>query len=189
MADMDFACSYTPSFVLCVLGIVLFAISCGVHILQLVRLKTWYLSPVALACFLETMGYIFRSLSSKNDPYHIIWFVVQYFMIVVAPVFISAGIYVCINKLIAWAKSCGYKASHWWLAPKFVLWGFVTVDIFTTILQIAGAALVGSSQSNQKGKSVQGILILFDILRKVFQLNAWSEDVDTAITNRSDHRQ
>ena len=151
---MEFACSYTPSFVLCVLGIVLFAISCGVHILQLVRLKTWYLSPLALACFLETVGYIFRSLSSKNDPYHIIWFVVQYFMIVVAPVFISASIYVCINKLIAWAKSFGYKTDHWWLAPKVVLWGFVSVDILTTILQIAGAALVGSSQSNQKGKSV-----------------------------------
>ena len=153
VAEMDFARSYTPSVVLCVLGIVLFAISCGVHILQLVRLKTWYLSPLALACFLETIGYIFRSLSSKNDPYHIIWFVVQYFMIVVAPVFISASIYVCINKLIAWAKSFGYKADHWWLAPKVVLWGFVTVDVLTTILQIAGAALVGSSQSNQKGKS------------------------------------
>ncbi|KAL8898096.1 MAG: hypothetical protein Q9207_006872 [Kuettlingeria erythrocarpa] len=133
---------------------------CAVHVLQLVRYKTWFFTPLALACFLETVGYIFRSLSSKNDPYHIIWFVVQYFMIVVAPVFISASIYVCINKLIAWAKSVGYLLDQWWLAPKVILWGFVTVDILTTIMQIAGAALIGSSQSNQNDPTTGNNILL-----------------------------
>ncbi|KAL8953672.1 MAG: hypothetical protein Q9222_000509 [Ikaeria aurantiellina] len=151
---------YTPSLALCILGIVLFAVSCAVHILQLVRYKTWFFTPLALACFLETMGYIFRSLSSKNDPYHVIWFVIQYFMIVVAPVFISASIYVCINRLIAWAKSLGFMLDQWWFTPKVILWGFVTVDILTTILQIAGAALVGSSQSNQKDPTTGNNILL-----------------------------
>ncbi|KAI4288170.1 MAG: hypothetical protein L6R35_002568 [Caloplaca aegaea] len=133
---------------------------CLVHVLQLVRYKTWSFSPLALACFLETVGYIFRSLSSKDNPYHIIWFVVQYFMIVVAPVFISASIYVCINKLITWAKSVGYVLDQWWLSPKLILWGFVTVDVLTTILQIAGAALIGSSQSNQKDPATGNNILL-----------------------------
>ncbi|KAL9595949.1 MAG: hypothetical protein Q9219_006140 [cf. Caloplaca sp. 3 TL-2023] len=140
---------YTPSFTLCILAIVLFAISFVVHTWQLIRFKTWFFAPLASACFLETIGYIFRSLSSKNDPYHIIWFVVQYFLIVVAPVFISASIYVCINRLIAWAKSVGYVLDQWWFVPRIILWGFVTVDILTTIMQIAGAALVGAAESNQ----------------------------------------
>ncbi|KAL9011198.1 MAG: hypothetical protein Q9173_003936 [Seirophora scorigena] len=157
---LRFGYSYTPSFALCILAIVLFAISCLGHLLQLVRYKTWFFSPLALACFLETVGYIFRSLSSKNDPYHIIWFVVQYFMIVVAPVFVSASIYVCINRLITWAKSVGYVLDQWWLAPKLILWGFVTVDVLTTILQIAGAALIGSSQSNQKDPTTGNNILL-----------------------------
>ena len=143
-------CSYTPSFVLCILAIVLFTTSFVAHFLQLVRYKAWYFTPLTLACVLETIGYIFRSLSAKENPYDIIWFVVQYFMIVVAPVFISASIYVCINKLINWAKSLGAVVDSWWFAPRVVLWGFITVDVLTTIMQIAGAALIGSSQSNRK---------------------------------------
>ena len=111
---------------------------------------------MTLACLLETIGYIFRTLSAKNDPYNVIWFVVQYFLIVVAPVFISASIYLSINRLIVWAASVGFndasdnKHQHWWLSPRLILWGFITADVLTTIMQIAGAALVGSSESNGK---------------------------------------
>ncbi|KAL8921052.1 MAG: hypothetical protein Q9208_005943 [Pyrenodesmia sp. 3 TL-2023] len=164
---------YTPSFALCILAIVLFAVAFAVHVLQLVRYKTWFFTPFALACFLETVGYIFRSLSSKNNPYHIIWFVVQYFMIVVAPVFISASIYVCINKLIAWAKSVGYVLDQWWLAPKVILWGFVTVDILTTIMQIAGAALIGSSQSNQKDPTTGNNILLAGLAIQSFSFTVF----------------
>ena len=138
----------------------LFAISCIVHIVQLVHYRVWFFTPLALACFLETVGYIFRSLSSKSDPYHVIWFVVQYFMIVVAPVFISASIYVCINRLIAWAKSVGFVAHCWYLAPKLILWGFITIDILTTIMQIAGAALVGSSESSGRNPTTGNNILL-----------------------------
>lgn len=138
----------------------LFAISCAVHAVQQLRYKAWFFTPLTLACLLEAVGYIFRSLSSKDNPYNIIWFVIQYFLIVVAPVFISASIYVCINKLITWAKSYGFAADRWWLAPKVILWGFVTVDVLTMIMQIAGAALIGSSQSNQKDPTTGNNILL-----------------------------
>ncbi|KAL8833575.1 MAG: hypothetical protein Q9170_004190 [Blastenia crenularia] len=145
----------------------------AVHLLQLIRYRTWFLTPLALACFLETVGYIFRSLSSKNDPYHIIWFVVQYFLIVVAPVFISASIYVCINRLIAWAKSNGFVLNQWWFAPGLILWGFVTVDILTTVLQIAGAALVGSSESNQNDPTKGNNILLAGLAIQSFSFTAF----------------
>lgn len=151
----------------------LFAISCAVHVLQLLRYKAWFFTPLTLACLLEAVGYIFRSLSSKDNPYNIIWFVVQYFLIVVAPVFISASIYVCINKLITWAKSYGFEADRWWLAPKVILWGFVTVDILTTIIQIAGAALVGSSQSNQKDPTMGNNILLAGLAIQSFSFTAF----------------
>lgn len=94
-------------------------------------------------------------------------------MIVVAPVFISASIYVCINKLIAWAKSVGYVLDQWWLAPKVILWGFVTVDILTTIMQIAGAALIGSSQSNQKDPTTGNNILLAGLAIQSFSFTVF----------------
>ena len=35
---------------------------------------------------MEIVGYVARILSSRRDPYNVIYFVIQYFFIVVAPV-------------------------------------------------------------------------------------------------------
>lgn len=161
--------SYTPSFALCIVAIILFALNTLIHTVQLLRYKVYYFTPLALACLLETFGYIFRCLSSKNDPYNIIWFVVQYFLVVVAPVFISTSIYVCISRLIAWASSIGYAADvRWWLKPKLILWGFVAADVVTTVMQIAGAALVGSSESNGRDPTTGNHILLAGLALQTF---------------------
>ena len=129
---------------------------------------------ITFACLLETIGYIFRTLSSRNDPYNVIWFVVQYFLIVVAPVFISAGIYFSINGLLAWAATIrvngvsGDKKWRWWLSPKLILWGFITADVLTTIMQIAGAAIVGSSESNSKNPNTGNNILLAGLTMQTF---------------------
>jgi len=48
----------------------------------------------------EVVGYIFRCLSARVNPYKVSYFVVQYFFIVVAPVFFAAGIYTVLSVLI-----------------------------------------------------------------------------------------
>lgn len=142
---------YTPSIVLASLAIALFTICSVLHLIQMLRFKTWSFSPLTFGCILEVLGYVFRTLSSQKDPYSIIFFVLQYFLIVVAPVFISASIYVCISQLIRRASACGYDTTlRPWLNPKWILGGFITVDAVTTVLQIVGAALIGSFES--KGK-------------------------------------
>ena len=166
--------SYTPSLALCIVAIVLFAISTVVHLVQASRYRVWNFMLITFACLLETIGYIFRTLSSRNDPYNVIWFVVQYFLIVVAPVFISAGIYFSINGLIAWAATIGVngasgeKKRRWWLSPKVILWGFITADVLTTIMQIAGAAIVGSSESNSKNPNTGNNILLAGLAMQTF---------------------
>ena len=78
--------SYVPSIVLCILGVVLFAIALVGHSFLLFRHRTWYFSTIVVGTLLEIVGYIARTLSSKSDPYSVPFFVVQYFFIVVAPV-------------------------------------------------------------------------------------------------------
>lgn len=111
---------------------------------------------------MEVVGYASRSLSAKKDPYHITYFVLQYFFIVTAPVFITASIYMCPNKLIAWAQESGYAASkrRGWLRPRWILWGFVACDIVSTIMQVAGAAMTGNAESNRKDPTTANNILL-----------------------------
>jgi hypothetical protein len=99
---------------------------------------------------MEVIGYIFRSLSTRKDPYSITYFVIEYFFIVTAPVFLTASMYVCLNKLI----------SRTWPRPRLILWGFVVCDVVSTIMQVAGAALIGNAESNRKDATTPNNILL-----------------------------
>lgn len=93
--------SYTPSIALSALGIATFALALLAHLYRAVRLRHALLaSPLVVAGCMELLGYIFRALSSTRDPYRIGWFVAQYFLIVTAPILITAVMYVCLNKIV-----------------------------------------------------------------------------------------
>ncbi|KAL3425696.1 Sphingoid long-chain base transporter RSB1-like protein 7 [Phlyctema vagabunda] len=160
---------YTPSFALCIIAIVLFAICFIVHAIQVWIYKTWSFSPLTFACLMEVIGYAFRSLSSRKNPYNVIYFVVQYFLVVTAPVFISASIYVCLTKLIHWASSHDSLPNvSIFRKPKWILWIFITADVLSTILQIAGAALIGSAESNGKDPTTANNILLAGLVCQTF---------------------
>jgi len=112
---------------------------------------------------MELIGYIFRLLSTKQDPYSIIWFVLQYFMIVVAPVFFSAAIYTILSVLV---NIYGRESSP--VPPRAVLIVFITCDVISTIVQVAGAALVGSAYSNRKNPMSANHILLGGLAFQVF---------------------
>ena len=68
---------YTPSLAVGVLGVVLFAIGLAAHLFLLLLHRTWYFSTVVVGTAMEIVGYAFRILSSQQNPYSVIWFVVQ----------------------------------------------------------------------------------------------------------------
>lgn len=54
------------------------------------------------------------------------------------------------------------------LQPKKILWIFVTSDVVTTIMQICGAALIGSTQSNRKDPNTGNNILLAGLAIQVF---------------------
>ncbi|KAE8446202.1 hypothetical protein EG329_012427 [Mollisiaceae sp. DMI_Dod_QoI] len=120
---------YVPNFPLTIFASTLFSISLLIHLSQLLYYRTWYFATVPIALILEVLGYIFRSFSAHRDPYSVLYFVLQYFFIVTAPVFLSAGIYAILSVLIT---GTGRKYSP--LPPKWILGIFVTSDVVTTIV-------------------------------------------------------
>lgn len=95
---------------------------------------------------MELVGYGFRAGSSKN-PFKVINFILQYFMIVCAPVFYTTALYLGLLNIIRRLRS----SSMWMtpLSPKVMLWTFASIDAVTTALQICGAALIGVSESSR----------------------------------------
>jgi hypothetical protein len=134
-----------PSLVVGLLGTILFSLALIAHVGLLVRYRTWYFSIIILGAAMEIVGYVFRIMASQLDPYNVIYFVVQYFFIVVAPVFFSAAIYTVISVMI---NRMGREYAP--IPPKVILGTFITCDVVATIMQVAGAAMIGVAESNRK---------------------------------------
>lgn len=171
---------YTPSLVVGILGVVLFFIGLVAHMFLLLRHRTWYFSTVVVGTVMEIIGYAFRILSSQDNPYSVAWFVAQvrsvhsvmnlhwltaenYFCVVVAPVFFSAAIYSLVSVMISI-----YGKEYAPMPPKLVLWIFIVCDVVATVVQIAGAALVGIAYSNQNDPTTPNNILLAGLAFQVF---------------------
>jgi hypothetical protein len=155
--------SYTPSFALAIFATILFALSFLAHTYQVARYKSWYFATVPVALILEVMGYICRSLSAHVDPYRLIFFILQYFFIVTAPVLLSAGIYTILSVMI---NRVGRQYSP--LPPKWILGIFITCDSVATVVQVSGAALVGSRYANDEDPTSANDILLGGLAFQVF---------------------
>jgi hypothetical protein len=122
--------------------------------------------PVGLT--FEVIGYVARSLSAQKNPYNLIYFILNYFFIVTAPVFLAAGIYTILSALI---HRLGRRYSP--VPPKFVLWFFITSDAIATITQVAGAALIGVAQSNRDDPTTANNILLGGLAYQVFAMGCF----------------
>ncbi|KAK2030064.1 RTA1 like protein [Colletotrichum zoysiae] len=159
---------YTPSFVLAVIADVFFLILLFFHIWQVVHYHSWYFVTVPIDILFEIVGYIARSLSAKVDPYNLIYFILNYFFIVNAPVFLVAGIYTILSALI---HRLGRQFSP--VPPKVVLWFFITSDAIATIAQISGAALIGVKQSRREDPTTANNILLGGLAYQVFSIGGF----------------
>lgn len=119
---------------------------------------------MVIGTVMEIVGYIFRCFSSKISPYNVIYFVVQYFFIVVAPVFFSAAIYTILTKLMN--RVGGRRMLP--LGPRAVLIIFIVCDVVATVTQIGGAAGIGAASSKGKDATNANYILLGGLAFQVF---------------------
>ncbi|KAL9122444.1 MAG: hypothetical protein Q9187_001006 [Circinaria calcarea] len=160
---------YTPSLVLGILAIVLYALCIIPHAIRLYLHRTWAFSILTLiTCAFEIVGYVFRLRSTRpptGNPYSVTNFVVQYFFIVVAPVFFSAGIYTILTSMIS---ALGDQRMRLWRRRKWIVAVFVSCDVIATIVQVAGAALIGVAESNGESSTTPNNILLAGLAFQVF---------------------
>ncbi|KAF5022298.1 hypothetical protein F66182_5648 [Fusarium sp. NRRL 66182] len=159
---------YTPAFSLAVFAAAWFALFMVVHLVQTIRFRSWYFITFPIGLLFEIVGYVARSLSAEKDPYHLLYFILNYFFIVTAPVFLAAGVYTILSALI---PRLGRRYSF--LPPKFILWFFITSDVIATVVQITGAALIGVRQSNRHDPTDANNILLGGLAYQVFAMSVF----------------
>lgn len=100
---------------------------------------------------------------SGKSPYNVLYFVIQYFFIVVAPVFFSAAIYTILSVAIPILGRTYIP-----IAPKAILAIFITCDVIATGVQVAGAALIGKSESNREDPTTANNILLAGLAFQCF---------------------
>ncbi|ETS78857.1 hypothetical protein PFICI_08710 [Pestalotiopsis fici W106-1] len=158
---------YTPAFSLAIFAAAWFVLFLVVHLAQAIRHRSWYFITFPIGLLFEVIGYVARSLSAKKDPYNLIYFIIQYFFIVTAPVFLAAGIYTILSAVISRVES-GRRFAF--ISPKTIIWFFVVSDVISTILQITGAALIGVTESRREDPTTANNILLGGLAYQVFSL-------------------
>lgn len=168
-APLTLGSRYIPSIPLCALGIALSAILFAAHLFRTSRSRAWYTVPLVVSCFMECLGYIFRTLSAKIDPYRVSFFVAQYFLITTTPILITASLYFCLTKILAFLEAEKISVPlNKGIGPRLILWVFITADVITTAVQVAGAGLIGSRTSNHKNPATANDIVLAGISIQTF---------------------
>ncbi|GAA5938245.1 uncharacterized protein JCM15063_000680 [Sporobolomyces koalae] len=141
---------YIPSLAFGIVALVLFGIALLGHGWRTVtrsRQTRVFHSLFVLGCVLELVGYSAR-LVSHYHPFRTSGFVVQYFFVVVAPIAFQAALYVALASAIRQLASKGNEQSLLGFDPKWMVRGMIIADVVTTLVQVAGAALIGTAESN-----------------------------------------
>jgi hypothetical protein len=157
---------YTPSIAIAAFAAAWFFFHLITHTAQNWKYRSWWWMTFSTGLVFEIIGYIARSLSAKKDPYNLIYFVLNYFFVVTAPVFLAAGIYTVLSALIS---RLGNKYSF--LRPTVILGFFITSDAISTIVQIAGATLVGVKESRRQDPTTANNILLAGLAYQVFAMS------------------
>ncbi|KAI9151850.1 RTM1 [Paramyrothecium foliicola] len=161
---------YNPSFPLAVVGCVVYGlIFLAISYTTIIKYRAWFFLVVVVGAAIEVAAYILRAYSVKN-PYDIAPFVMTLTFTVLAPIFIAAGNYLLISRLIvAVLPESAHrilKVPGRRLTPIFVV-----CDVLAFLVQGSGSG-IASSDDWQGSSGRTGRYILIGGL--AFQLVAFS---------------
>ncbi|CAG8247719.1 unnamed protein product [Penicillium salamii] len=153
--------NYQPNVAGNILFAALFAIMLVGQIGAGIFFRTWtFMVPMVAGLILEVIGYVGRVLL-HNNPFDFNAFLMYLICLTIAPAFFTAGIYLCLGRIIT-----VYGERYSRLKPRTYVYIFVTCDLISLILQAAGGAV--TSIADEQSLRDTGVNIM--IAGLVFQV-------------------
>ncbi|KAM3435971.1 hypothetical protein NHJ13734_005304 [Beauveria thailandica] len=149
MSDEDRSIwAYNPSFPLAVVGCIVYGLLfIAITYTTWIKHRAWFFSAVVVGAMVEVAGYVCRAYSAKNQTV-LVPYILTLTLTVLAPVFIAAGNYLLISRLIL----CVLAPAHHCIlgiAGRLITPIFVTFDILSFVVQDNGSAI--ASTGNWRG--------------------------------------
>ncbi|KAL9076008.1 MAG: hypothetical protein Q9157_003835 [Trypethelium eluteriae] len=138
---------YEPSMPAAIIFIVLFALATILHIYQMVRLRTWFMFPFVVGGIFETVGYVGRALSASENPgpYDKIPYIIQSLLLLVAPLFFAASIYMELGRIVIMVDG----DRKLFIRRRWLTRTFVIGDVGTFLIQATGSSMLASKDADK----------------------------------------
>ncbi|KAK9375621.1 RTA1 like protein-domain-containing protein [Lipomyces chichibuensis] len=137
---------YTPSQTAAAVFAALFSAAFSATFIQWIRYRAWVWLVMVVAASMESLGYIFRSISTRHTDNRGV-FIAQFSLIILAPVLIAASCYVIFGRIVFHVIPAHSRTMKFlWVPPRFITLIFVFCDIVALFLQLVGAVIVSGTQ-------------------------------------------
>ncbi|KAK3940383.1 RTA1 like protein-domain-containing protein [Diplogelasinospora grovesii] len=137
---------YQPSQAAAAVVCALFSIGFLLSFYQTIRHKAWIWCVMVLAIGMEAVGYGARTASAGDVTARTVY-IVQFCLIILAPVLMAGIIYVVFGRIVFLVVPPQARTTRLlWIPPRWLTPIFVGFDIFALFLQLVGAVIVSSTQ-------------------------------------------
>ncbi|KAF2178137.1 RTA1 like protein [Zopfia rhizophila CBS 207.26] len=144
-SDSESIWLYTASFPLAIIVAIIYLIPTLILTYQtLFKYRSWFFLCVLIGSVLEVGGYIGRAVSTKR-VFEIPPYAVSSTLIIIAPVFVAAGNYLLIGRLI---RAVLHSSRHriFGIPARFITKTFVGFDILSFLIQASGSSIASSGE-------------------------------------------
>ncbi|GFP58977.1 protein RTA1 [Trichoderma asperellum] len=121
----------------------LFSVVCLLHLVAMIPYRSFFPLPLVIGCGMEASAYWFRS-QSHNDVRKTLPFLLQNLLLLSAPPFLAASIYMSPRRIAR-----VLEAEHLTIRPRVLTKLFVLVDTVCFVTQFAGSIISGSENADE----------------------------------------
>ncbi|KAF8462768.1 putative RTM1-like protein [Kalaharituber pfeilii] len=146
---------YDPSLPAAIIFTVIFLVSTVLHTTYTIRVRTWYWIPFVIGGIFETLGYVFRGVSS-NDPKALGPYIGQTLLLLLAPALFAASIYMVLGRIILLVNGEEFSPIRRSWMTKI----FVTGDVLSFLMQSSGGGLMSTADGDvDKMKMGENVIV------------------------------
>ncbi|KAF1998845.1 RTA1 like protein [Amniculicola lignicola CBS 123094] len=136
---------YKPSLPGACVFAILFSVTAAWHGVLIAKHRTWYFIPLLIGGIFEIVGYIARGVSYGQAPNPTLApYVISTLLILVAPALLAASIYMVLGRIIVGVDA----EAHSLIKARWLTKVFVTSDVASFLIQLAGGGLMASSAAS-----------------------------------------
>ncbi|KAK2056282.1 RTA1-domain-containing protein [Colletotrichum caudatum] len=134
---------YEPSKAAAIFFCVAYILATGLHVVQMVRTRTWYMTAFVAGGVCELIGYAARAKNTLEGPgcWTLGPYIIQNILLLIAPALMAASIYMILGRIIELTDG----ESHALIKRRWLTKMFVTGDVLSLLLQSGGGGMMAAA--------------------------------------------